>query len=121
MKSPLRPAALLFVGLLALSACQPSASESPQSEAPASAGPSGEALSGDIAISGSSTVLPISNHVFEAFTAVHPDVDRLRGRPGHRRRVRPVLHGEIDIADASRTIATMRSLSARTAASSTSS
>ncbi len=104
MKSPLRSAALLFVGLLALSACQPSASGSPQSEAPASGAPSGEALSGDIQISGSSTVLPISNHVFEAFTAVHADVTGFVDGPGTGDGFALFCNDEIDIADASRTI-----------------
>jgi phosphate transport system substrate-binding protein len=102
VKSPLRPAALLFVGLLALSACQPSASESPgQSEAPAS---SGESLSGEVQISGSSTVLPISNHVFEAFTGANADVTGFVDGPGTGDGFALFCNDEIDIADASRTI-----------------
>ncbi len=105
MKTPLRPAALLFVGLLVLSACQPSASESPaESEGPESAAPSGSALSGEIQISGSSTVLPISNHVFEAFTAANTDVTGFVDGPGTGDGFALFCDDSIDIADASRTI-----------------
>jgi phosphate transport system substrate-binding protein len=101
----MRAAALLFIGLLALSACQPSASESPdESMGPESAGPSMEALTGDIQISGSSTVLPISNLVFEAFTGMHPDVTGFVDGPGTGDGFALFCNNETDISDASRAI-----------------
>jgi phosphate transport system substrate-binding protein len=103
VKSPFRPAALLVVGLLALSACQPSASGSP-SEAPGSAAPSGAALTGDIQVSGSSTVLPITSRVFEAFTGLHPDVTGFVDGPGTGDGFALFCNNETDISDASRAI-----------------
>jgi phosphate transport system substrate-binding protein len=102
----MRPVALIVVGLLALSACQSSASESPDgSEAPgSSAAPSGDALSGDVQISGSSTVEPISSLVFEAFIGQHPDVTGFVDGPGTGDGMALFCNDEIDIADASRTI-----------------
>jgi phosphate transport system substrate-binding protein len=96
----------VFVGLLLLSACQPSASESPagSEEPPASAGPSVTPVSGDIQISGSSTVKPISDLVFEAFTAANPDVTGFVDGPGTGDGMALFCNDEIDIADASRTI-----------------
>lgn len=105
VKSPLRPAALLFVGLLVLSACQSSASSSPTSSVPAgSAAPSGDDMTGDIEISGSSTVQPITSRVFEAFTALHPSVTGFVDGPGTGDGFALFCHGETDISDASRTI-----------------
>jgi phosphate transport system substrate-binding protein len=106
VKPRLRPAALLFAGALALAACQPSASEPPSgSDAPDSAAPSGaDGLSGDIQISGSSTVLPISNLVFEAFVADHPEVTGFVDGPGTGDGFAQFCNNEIDIADASRQI-----------------
>jgi phosphate transport system substrate-binding protein len=99
VKHPLRSAALLFVGLLVLAACQPSASEGPESAAP-----SGDALSGDIQISGSSTVLPISSRVFEAFAGLHPEVTGFVDGPGTGDGFALFCNGETDISDASRAI-----------------
>ncbi len=99
MKS-LRPAALLFVGLIAMSACQPSASGSPAE----SMAPSDEALAGDIQISGSSTVLPISSRVFEAFAALHPNVTGFVDGPGTGDGFALFCNDETDISDASRAI-----------------
>jgi phosphate transport system substrate-binding protein len=106
VSSPLRAAALVVIGMLALSACQPSASESPGgSEPPAGSGaPSGDALSGDVQVSGSSTVLPISNLVFEAFTGTHPDVTGFVDGPGTGDGFALFCNEEVDIADASRAI-----------------
>ena len=102
MKSPLRPAAVLFAGLLLLSACQASASGSP-SESGAAA-PSGDELAGDIQISGSSTVKPISDRVAEAFGALHPNVTYFVDGPGTGDGFALFCNDEIDIADASRAI-----------------
>ena len=102
MKSPLRPVAVLVAGLLLLAACQPSASGS-SSESQATA-PSGDELTGDIQVSGSSTVLPISNYVFEAFTAMHPNVTGFVDGPGTTDGFELFCNDETDISDASRAI-----------------
>ena len=103
MKSPPRPTALLVIGLLALAACQPSASASPGASDGA---PSGGDLSGDIQVSGSSTVEPISSLVFEAFVALHPEgsVTGFVDGPGTGDGMALFCADEIDIADASRQI-----------------
>jgi phosphate transport system substrate-binding protein len=92
---------LLFAAALALAACQPSASGSP---AATGAPPSGGGLSGDIQISGSSTVLPISNLAFEAFTAMHQDVTGFVDGPGTGDGFALFCNDETDISDASRAI-----------------
>lgn len=106
MTFTLRPAVLLVVGLLVLSACQSSASSSPSAggSAAGSPGASADSLSGDIQISGSSTVLPISSRVFEAFTALHPNVTGFVDGPGTGDGFALFCNGETDISDASRTI-----------------
>jgi phosphate transport system substrate-binding protein len=102
--SPTRLAGLLVIGLVALSACQSSASESPgASEAPESAA-AGDDLSGDIQISGSSTVKPISDLVFESFVTTHPNVTGFVDGPGTGDGMALFCNDEIDVADASRTI-----------------
>lgn len=101
MKRRLAPAALLCAGALVLAACQSSASGSPAGSEPEN-GAGG--LSGDIQISGSSTVLPISNLVFEAFTAMHPDVTGFVDGPGTGDGFALFCNGETDISDASRAI-----------------
>lgn len=100
MRLTLRPAALLIVGLLVLSACQSSASEEPTG----SGAPSTSDLTGDIQVSGSSTVLPISSRVFEAFTAMHPDVTGFVDGPGTGDGFALFCNNETDISDASRAI-----------------
>ncbi len=102
MKSTLRPAALLVAGLLVLSACQSSASSSPS--AAESAAASTDSMTGDIQISGSSTVLPISSAVFEQFTALHPGVTGFVDGPGTGDGFALFCNGETDISDASRKI-----------------
>jgi phosphate transport system substrate-binding protein len=100
VKFPLRLAGVLVAGLLLLAACQSSASASPSG----AAAPSGDELTGDIQISGSSTVKPISDLVFEAFTAAHPNVTGFVDGPGTGDGMALFCNDEIDIADASRTI-----------------
>lgn len=106
MKSPIRIVALLAITLLVLSACQPSASESPAAseEEPASAAPSAASVSGEVQISGSSTVKPISDRVFELFTAANPDVTGFVDGPGTGDGMALFCNDEIDIGDASRPI-----------------
>jgi phosphate transport system substrate-binding protein len=77
-------------------ATQPSSSEA----APASAA----AIEGEVAISGSSTVQPISQAVSEAFNATQPDVAISVDGPGTGDGFKLFCQGEIDIADASRKI-----------------
>lgn len=100
MRFPCRPAAMLVAGLLLLAACQPSASASPSG----ADGPNGDELSGDIQISGSSTVRPISDLAFEAFTDMHPGVTGFVDGPGTTAGFELFCAGETDISDASRTI-----------------
>jgi len=102
VKSPVRPPALLFAGLIFLAACQPSASRSPAGSG--AAAPSGDELAGDIQISGSSTVKPISSLVAEAFGAMHPNVTYFVDGPGTGDGMALFCNDEIDIADASRKI-----------------
>lgn len=102
MNSPLRPAAVLFSGLMLLAACQPSASGSPTESG--AAAPSGDELSGDIQVSGSSTVYLITGPLFEAFTAMHPGVTGFVDNPGTTDGYDVFCQDETDIQDASRTI-----------------
>jgi phosphate transport system substrate-binding protein len=71
------------------------------SEEPATDG--GE-LSGEIVISGSSTVEPISIAVAEAYAAEQPDVNVSVSGPGTGDGFKQFCAGEIDISDASRAI-----------------
>jgi ABC-type phosphate transport system substrate-binding protein len=66
--------------------------------------PSGDDLSGEIEISGSSTVEPISNLVAELFIEEHGDVDVSVDGPGTGDGFELFCAGDIDIADASRAI-----------------
>jgi phosphate transport system substrate-binding protein len=85
---------MLVAGALLLAACSPSASGSP----------AGDDLIGDIQISGSSTVKPITDRVVEAFGAIHPNVTYFVDGPGTGDGFALFCNDEIDIADASRTI-----------------
>jgi phosphate transport system substrate-binding protein len=102
VKFPLRPAAVLAAGVLLLSACQSSASGS-ASEIEAAA-PSGDELAGDIQVSGSSTVKPITSLVAEAFGAMHPEVTYFVDGPGTGDGFALFCNDETDISDASRPI-----------------
>jgi phosphate transport system substrate-binding protein len=62
------------------------------------------ALSGTIRIDGSSTVFPISQAVAEEFMAKYPDVRVTVGESGTSGGFKKLIGGEIEIADASRTI-----------------
>src|SRR5215210_6020572 len=61
-------------------------------------------LAGDIVVSGSSTVEPISSIVIEDFTAANPDADGTVDGPGTGDGFALFCAGEIDVADASRPI-----------------
>jgi phosphate transport system substrate-binding protein len=66
--------------------------------------PSAEPLTGEISISGSSTVQPISQGVAEAFNETQPDVAITVDGPGTGDGFKLFCAGETDISDASRKI-----------------
>ena len=67
-------------------------------------GDDGEALSGEIVISGSSTVEPISVAVAESYAGVQPDVNISVSGPGTGDGFQLFCNGETDVSDASRPI-----------------
>jgi phosphate transport system substrate-binding protein len=108
-----RLGALAFAAVMAFSACSsPGTSAAPSTaastgaspSAPASDNPSAAALTGELSISGSSTVQPISQAVAEAFNATHPDVAITVDGPGTGDGFKLFCKGETDISDASRKI-----------------
>ena len=70
----------------------------------ASGQPSGEGVTGEIYVSGSSTVEPISNSVAEKFQDSNPDFDYVVEGPGTGDGFAKFCKGETDISDASRAI-----------------
>lgn len=88
-------AGLAVVGLVT-AACGGGAAESPAD--------GGDALTGSIAISGSSTVEPISSLVAEKFQGSHPGVSVSVNGPGTTDGFALFCNGETDISDASRPI-----------------
>ena len=101
-----RPALAAFLAAsLALAACSsnPDRNGSDASSAAGSPGSGGE-LSGEIIISGSSTVEPISSIVAEDFAAANPDVQYSVDGPGTGDGFAQFCAGETDISDASRAI-----------------
>jgi len=101
-RTGLRPAlAIATMGMLILAACtsNPDASASTDD-----GGTSNGSLSGEIVISGSSTVEPITSIVAEDFQAANPDVDYSVDGPGTGDGFALFCAGEIDVADASRAI-----------------
>ena len=109
-RTGLRPAlAIATMSMLILAACSsnPDASSSTDdgtSTAPSTSADGGGALSGDITISGSSTVEPITSIVAEDFSAANPDVQYSVDGPGTGDGFALFCAGEIDVADASRAI-----------------
>jgi phosphate transport system substrate-binding protein len=85
--------------MLALAACQ---SNSGASEPPAGNGDGG--LTGEIIVSGSSTVEPITSIVLEDFAAQNPDVVYEVDGPGTGDGFALFCNGETDVSDASRPI-----------------
>lgn len=116
MSGSKRLAALAFTAMIAIGACSsgggatasPSAAGSApaaSSSAPASAeAPSSEPLAGEVTISGSSTVQPISQAIAEAFNTTQPDVAITVDGPGTGDGFKLFCKGETDISDASRKI-----------------
>ena len=90
----------LVVGLVA-AACAPEEADTESGGASAS---ESDELSGSIAISGSSTVEPISVAVSEKFNAENPGVDISVDGPGTSDGFELFCNGETDISDASRAI-----------------
>lgn len=107
--TPRRLAALALVAMFALGACgtgsTPSTSVGGATASPgASNAPSSAPLSGEIAISGSSTVQPITQTVAEMFNEQHPDVAITVDGPGTGDGFKLFCAGDTDISDASRAI-----------------
>jgi len=82
----------------------PSSAPSNAPSTAASQEPSAEPLTGEISISGSSTVQPISQGVAEAFNETQPDVAITVDGPGTGDGFKLFCAGETDISDASRKI-----------------
>jgi phosphate transport system substrate-binding protein len=97
-----RLGALAFASVIAIGAC--SGTGSSASPSTASVAPSVEALTGEINISGSSTVQPITQAVAEAFNVDQPDVAITVDGPGTGDGFKLFCKGETDISDASRKI-----------------
>jgi phosphate transport system substrate-binding protein len=110
-RTGLRPAlAIATMGMLTLAACSsnPNASSAPTddggSTAPSASADTGGSLSGDIVISGSSTVEPISSIVAEDFSAANPEVQYSVDGPGTGDGFALFCAGDTDVSDASRAI-----------------
>ncbi|MBW3610855.1 MAG: substrate-binding domain-containing protein [Actinobacteria bacterium] len=102
-RSPRLLALPLALTLLA-AACGGSEDESDPTAAPGSGSGGGGELSGDIVISGSSTVEPISIDVAGKFGEIAPDVNVAVSGPGTGDGFQAFCNGETDISDASRAI-----------------
>lgn len=99
-----RLGALLLVVALVAVACGDDDAAPTTSAGPTTTGANGSGLSGQIVISGSSTVEPISARVAEAFSAANPDVAISVDGPGTGDGFVLFCGGETDISDASRAI-----------------
>jgi phosphate transport system substrate-binding protein len=102
-RTGLRPAlAITVAATLILAAC----SSNPNRAGAGGADPAdaGDGLAGEIVISGSSTVEPITSIVAEDFTAENPDVQYSVDGPGTGDGFALFCAGETDISDASRAI-----------------
>lgn len=91
-RPPLRPLTLALL----LAACGPSATPPP--------GSNGPGVSGEVFVSGSSTVEPVSLAVSEDFAALNPNFGYTVEGPGTGDGFAKFCAGEIDVADASRPI-----------------
>lgn len=91
-------AALVVVG------CSSNPDQSSSAAGAGDGGDGGEGLSGEIVVSGSSTVEPITSIVLEDFTAQEPDVTYSVDGPGTGDGFALFCSGETDVSDASRAI-----------------
>lgn len=101
MSSSNKPMRLLMVAMVVAlvgAACAPDSASNAQT------GEGGDELSGSIAVSGSSTVEPISVAVAEKFNAENPGVEVSVEGPGTSDGFELFCNGETDISDASRAI-----------------
>ena len=87
----------IAAGILALAACTPAGS-------PGGSGDGGSGVSGEIFVSGSSTVEPITNRVAEVFAEANSDFAYTVEGPGTGDGFALFCNGETDISDASRAI-----------------
>lgn len=94
----------IFLALLAVSLIAAACGGDDPADDATGAGSEEEALSGEIVISGSSTVEPISVAVAEKFGAVQPDVAVSVTGPGTSDGFELFCNGETDISDASRAV-----------------
>jgi phosphate transport system substrate-binding protein len=97
------PATLAIAGMLLLAACGNGSSPS-ESASESTGGSTGADLTGEVVISGSSTVEPISSIVASDFNAANPGVEYSVDGPGTGDGMALLCDGSIDIADASRAI-----------------
>ena len=99
-------AATVFVAACGGSAATsaPATSAPGATEAPAESQAAGGSVSGEIVVSGSSTVEPISTGVAEAFAALNPEFNFEVTGPGTGDGFKRFCAGETDISDASRKI-----------------
>jgi phosphate transport system substrate-binding protein len=98
--------AVLAVFTLFAAACSDDDSDSEEgSDTSTADGGSEEAASGEVFVTGSSTVEPISVSVAEAFADENPDIDVTVEGPGTGDGFEAFCNGEADISDASRPIA----------------
>ncbi len=105
--TPRRALALLAIVAIALAACgQGAGTSGPSTAAPGagSTGPTGAALSGTVAIDGSSTVFPITELVAEEFQIANPGVRVPVALSGTGGGFKLFCVGDTDINDASRPI-----------------
>ena len=101
-RSGLRPALAISLAVLVMAACSSNPNQS--GVAGNGGGNGGNGLGGDIVISGSSTVEPITSIVAEDFAAANPDVQYSVDGPGTGDGFALFCAGETDISDASRAI-----------------
>ncbi len=107
LASTKRIGALALAATVFVAACGGSAATSaPGTGAPGASGApaAGGSVSGEIFVSGSSTVEPISTGVAEAFAAANPDFKYTVEGPGTGDGFKKFCAGETDISDASRKI-----------------